>query len=131
MSWIDRILEERLSQAAADGELDAHPALKGKPIGDLHHQREQGWWAKQFVERELSHDRRQVAEHAAAAARAGFWRAVSVEELRGLVASANAAIVEANINLVPSDRLARFELADIEARWSRLRAGSAPVRRGS
>ncbi len=131
MSWIDRILEERLSQAAADGELDAHPALKGKPIGDLHHQREQGWWAKQFVERELSHDRRQIAEHAAAAARTGFWRAESVDELRGLVASANAAIVEANINLVPKDRLARFDLADVEARWARVRSGSNPHRRGS
>ncbi len=131
VSWIDRILEERLAQAAAEGELDAHPALKGKPIGDLHHQREQGWWAKQFVERELSHDRRQIAEHAAAAARAGFWRAESLDELRGLVASANAAIVEANINLVSNDRLERFDVADIESRWTALRSTAPPPRRGS
>lgn len=131
VSWIDRILEERLARAAAEGELDAHPALKGKPIGDLHHQREQGWWAKQFVERELSHDRRQIAEHTAAAARAGFWRADSVDELRGLVASANAAIAEANINLVATDRLAPFDLADIETRWVQLRSTAPPPRRGS
>ncbi len=121
------MLEERLAQAAADGELDPHPALKGRPIADLHHQREQGWWAKQFVERELSHDRRAVAERAAAAARAGFWRAESAEELRALVRAANAAIVRANVNLVPTDRLAKFDPADVEERWSRLRrAGTEP-----
>ena len=124
------MLEERLSRAIADGELDVHPALKGKPIADLHHQREQGWWAKQFVERELSHDRAQVARTAAAAARTQFWRAESVEQLRGRVASANAAIVRANINLVAADRLERFDPADIEDRWRRLRADAAPARSG-
>lgn len=121
MSWIDRMLEERLAQAAADGELDPHPALKGRPIADLHHQREQGWWAKQFVERELSHDRRVAAEQRAAAARAGFWRAESVDDLRALVRAANADIVRANVNLVPTDRLGTFDHADVEARWRGLR----------
>ena len=121
MSWIDRVLEERLAQAAAGGELDPHPALKGRPIADLDHQREQGWWAKQFVERELSHDRRVVAERRAAAARAGFWRAESVEDLRARVRTANADIVRANVNLVPTDRLPTFDRADVEDRWRRLR----------
>lgn len=117
------MLEERLSQAARDGELDAHPALKGKPLADLDQPREQGWWAKRFVERELSHDRRQAAEEAAAAARARFWRAETADELRARVRNANAAIVRANVNLIEADRLATFEVADIEARWRRLRAG--------
>lgn len=117
MSWIDRLLEERLSQAARDGELDAHPALKGKPLADLDRQREQGWWAKQFVERELSHDRRIDAIDAAAAARARFWRAESVDELHRLVTEANAAIARANVNLIASDQIAPFDTADIESRW--------------
>ena len=125
------MLEERLAQAAADGEFDAHPALTGKPIADLHHQREPGWWAKQFVERELSHDRAVVARAAAASSRAAFWRADSVDEVRGLVASANAAIARANLNLVPTDRLDPFDSADVEARWRRLRGARSPQRRGS
>ncbi len=120
VSWIDRILEERLSQAAASGELDAHPKLKGKPIADLDRQREQGWWARSFVERELSHDRRQVAEQAAAVARAGFWRARGVVELRERIDAANAAIARANVNLVATDQLAPFDPVDIESRWRAL-----------
>jgi multidrug efflux pump subunit AcrA (membrane-fusion protein) len=119
MSWIERAVEERLARAAADGDLDA-PTLQGQPL-DLDTQRPQGWWAERFVERELSHDRRQVAESAAAAARAGFWRAATVDELRERVAAANAAIERANVNLIAGDRLAPFDPADIERRWRRLR----------
>ena len=71
MSWIERSVEERLAKAAESGELRA-PTLEGKPIDDLDRQRDQGWWADRFVERELSHDRRERAEAAAAAARVGF-----------------------------------------------------------
>jgi hypothetical protein len=122
VSWIDRVLEERLARAAADGELDAHPALKGKPIGDLHHHREQGWWAKRFVERELSRERRQAALAASAAARAGFWRASSATELCERVRSANAAIAEANLHLVDADRLEPFDVDDVIARSRGLRS---------
>ena len=52
------MVEERLANAAASGELDVSPQLKGKPIADLDLTRNQGWWADQFVKRELSHDRR-------------------------------------------------------------------------
>lgn len=114
------MLEERLAKAAADGELDT-PHLRGTALPDLDRPREQGWWANRFVERELSHDRRKVAEKVAAAARAGFWRAETVEELREAVAAANAAIVRANVNLIETDRLAPFDVGDIEQRWIRLR----------
>ncbi len=114
------MLEERLSQAAADGELDAGP-LHGKPFDDLDRPRPQGWWAEQFVRRELSHDRAKVAATAVAEARAAFWRAESVEELRELVGSANAEIVRVNVNLVEGDRLPLFDLGDVVARWRRLR----------
>lgn len=123
MSWIERSVEERLARAAEDGELDAAP-LHGKPLPDLDRHREQGWWAAQLVERELSHDRRVVAETAAAAARAGFWRCGSVDDLRDSVRDANAAIATANVNLIETDRLAAFDVADIEARWRRLRSTS-------
>ena len=123
MSWIERSVEERLAKAAAAGELDA-PTLAGRPLADLDRPREQGWWANRFVQRELSHDRRRVAEAAASEARVGFWRAATVDDLRGRVRDANAAIVRANINLVETDRLEPFDHADIEARWRRLRMSS-------
>jgi hypothetical protein len=121
VSWIERMLEERLSRAAASGELDT-PHLAGKPLPDLDNPRSQGWWAEQFVQRELSHDRRTVAEQAAAEARAGFWRAASLDDLRDQVANANRAIATANVNLVEADRLELFEWPDIVARWRAMRA---------
>lgn len=120
MSWIERSIEERLANAAAGGELDT-PELKGKQL-DLDTPRGQGWWADQFTRRELSHDRRRAAEAAAGAARVGFWRADSVDDLRHRVRDANRAIVRANINLIETDRLATFDPADIEARWRRLQS---------
>jgi Domain of unknown function (DUF1992) len=120
VSWIERVIEERLAQAAASGELDT-PHLKGKPLPDLDRPREQGWWADQFVRREMSHDRRRVAEAASAEARAGFWRAGSVDELRELVSAANVAIAKANLNLIASDHLPLFDWPDVRDRWTTLR----------
>jgi hypothetical protein len=119
VSYIDRIVEEQLSQAARNGDLSA-PHLEGKPFADLDRQREQGWWAKAFVERELSHDRREVAREAAALAQAGFWRASSSDEVRRRVAEANVAVTRANVNLVPGDRLPLFDTDDVIDRWRRL-----------
>jgi hypothetical protein len=120
MSWIERALEERLAQAAADGELAA-PSLEGKPLADLHWERPQGWWAQQFVQRELSHDRRAAAAAAAATARAGFWRCADVAAVRDAVQVANDAIARANVNLIDADRLSPFDGDDIVERWHRLR----------
>jgi hypothetical protein len=119
VSWIERAVEERLAQAARGGELSV-PHLEGKPIADLDRQRGQGWWADQFVQRELSHDRAEQARAAASAARAQFWRAESVEQLTELVAAANQHITTANLNLVAADQLPRFDIADIERRWREL-----------
>jgi hypothetical protein len=121
VSWIERMLEERLAKAAAEGELDA-PHLAGKPLPDIDTQRGQGWWAEQFVRREHSHDRRQAAEGSAAEARAGFWKAASIEELRGLVDAANQAIAAVNINLVPGDQLELFDWNDVANKWRTIRS---------
>ena len=120
MSWIERSVEERLAKAAAAGELDT-PHLAGKPLPDLDRPRSQGWWADRFVQRELSHDRRRVAEAAAATARAGFWRAATLGELRERVGDANVAIARANVNLVDGDRLELFDWDHISDRWQALR----------
>jgi hypothetical protein len=104
MSWIERVIEERLARAAASGELDT-PHLKGRPLPDLDRPREPGWWA----------------DAAAAEARAGFWRAPTADELRDLVRSANAAIAKANLNLVMSDHLPLFDWSDVRDRWEQLR----------
>ncbi len=119
MSWIGRSVEEVLANAAEAGRLDT-PELKGRQL-DLDRPRDQGWWADQFTRRELSHDRRRVAEAAAEQARVGFWRASTIDDLRGRVSDANHAIVRANINLVEGDRLELFDSNDIEDRWRRLR----------
>lgn len=118
MSWIERSVEEVLANAAAAGKLDT-PELRGRPL-DLDAPRGEGWWADQFARRELSHDRRTAAEGAAEQARIGFWRAATLDDLRGQVAAANDAIEHANINLVETDRLRSFDVADIEDRWIRL-----------
>lgn len=118
------MVEERLANAAASGELDGGP-LTGKPLPDIDERRRDGWWAEQFVKRELSHDRRVVALEARAAARAGFWTAASVAELDALVADANAAIAHANINLTDDDQIAPFDPADILRRWT-VTAGVRP-----
>lgn len=118
---LSRAAEERLAQAAANGELDAPDRLKGKPIADLDRPRPPGWWADQFVARERSHDRRATAEKEAAVARAGFWRCDDLDALRTSVAMANAAIDHANLNLIEADRLDRFDVDDIVERWRRLR----------
>lgn len=113
-------MEERLAHAAANGELDA-PTLKGKPIPDLDRRRPDGWWADQFVARERSHDRREEAQRAVNSARAGFWRCDGLDDLRAAVDSANEFIDAANVNLIASDRLPRFEHDDVIARWHRVR----------
>ena len=120
MSWVSRAVEERLAQAAANGELDA-TTLKGKPIADLDRPRPAGWWADQFVARERSHDRRAEAERNAARARTGFWRCTDPDAVRSAVHAANAAIGAANATLIESDRLAPFDADDIVERWRRLR----------
>lgn len=114
------MLEERLSQAAENGELDAGP-LHGRPFDDLDRPRRPGWWAEQFVRRELSHDRAKVAATAVATAKVGFWQAGSAAEVRELVRAANVGIARANVNLVDGDRLPLFDTDDIVERWRRLR----------
>ncbi|MEL6894123.1 MAG: hypothetical protein AAFP84_21210 [Actinomycetota bacterium] len=121
MSWIERVVEEQLAKAAADGELVAEP-LKGKPIPGIDDQRPDGWWANSFVRRERSHDRRIEASERLAATRATFWRADSERELRALVDAANADVDATNVNLVATDQLGRFDVDDIVDRWRRLRA---------
>ncbi len=120
MTWVSRAVEERLAQAAANGELDTPDRLKGKPIADLDRPRPAGWWADQFVARERSHDRRASAEKEAAVARARFWRFDDIDVLRTSVAAANEAIDHANLNLIETDRLQRFDVDDIVDRWRRL-----------
>jgi len=49
------------------------------------------------------------------------WRCDDLGTLRADVAAANVAIDTADLNLVESDRLARFDADDIAERWHRLR----------
>jgi hypothetical protein len=49
------LVERQIREAIERGELDT-PTLAGKPIEDLDVQRQPGWWAGQYVERELARD---------------------------------------------------------------------------
>ena len=121
MSWVSRMVEQRLANAAASGELDGGP-LTGKPLPGIDEQRADGWWAEQFVKRELSHDRRKNALAAAARARVEFWKATSTTELADRVAGANQAIAHANINMVAGDRIELFDLDEVRRRWVALQS---------
>lgn len=121
MSWVSRMVEQRLANAAAAGELDGGP-LKGKPLPGIDDQRPDGWWAEQFVKRELSHDRRKEALAAAARARVEFWKATSSSELADRVAGANQAIAHANTNMVDADQIELFDIGEIRRMWATLRS---------
>ena len=51
MSLIDRIVEQRIADAIASGEL-TQGAYHGKPLPDIDTPRQPGWWAEHFVARE-------------------------------------------------------------------------------
>jgi hypothetical protein len=123
VSWIERAVEQQLAEAAANGDLDIAEPLKGKPIPGIDQHQPLGAWADRFVRRELSHDRRQVAEAAAMEARVEFWKASTESALREKVAEANRAIGAANVNLVAADHLDFFDPDHIVGRWRAIRSG--------
>ena len=61
VSWVERLVEQRIAEAIERGELDPGP-LRGKPIPDLDQHRPDGWWAEQFVIRERRRLAREDAE---------------------------------------------------------------------
>ena len=52
---MEGLVERQIREAIERGEFDT-PALAGKPIPDLDVQREPGWWAGKYVERELARE---------------------------------------------------------------------------
>ena len=52
MTLIDAIVERRIADAIASGELAPGGAYHGKPLPDIDTPRQPGWWAEQFVARE-------------------------------------------------------------------------------
>jgi hypothetical protein len=50
---VESIFERHIREAVERGEFET-PALAGKPIDDLDVERQPGWWAEKYVERELA-----------------------------------------------------------------------------
>ena len=119
MSWIDRVVEQRIAEAIERGELDT-PNLRGASL-DLDQQRNDGWWAEQLVRKERSRVRREDSLEERAARQAAFWRAPSMSDVLHLVAEANKWIGSVNQLLLPADALELFDPHDTLATWKRLR----------
>lgn len=136
MSYIDLIVERQIAEAIARGEMDGGP-LQGKPLADVNEMRQPGWWAEQLVRRERSRvvHEDNAAEYAAWQRR--FWRGDHAADVSRMVADANLWIDSVNGRMLAEDAFARFDDADILARWRLVRrapassaAGEAPpVRR--
>jgi hypothetical protein len=119
VSWIDRIVEQRIAEAIARGDLDT-PDLRGASL-DLDRQRDDGWWAEQLVRKERSRALREDSLPELAARRAALWRAPTEERLLELVADTNTWIGSINQQLQPADALDRIDRNDARATWKRLR----------
>jgi hypothetical protein len=120
VSWIDRIVEQRIAEAIARGELDT-PELSGASL-DLDQQRTDGWWAEQLVRKERSRVLHEDSLPELATRRAAFWRAPTEQRLLELVADANAWIAGVNKQLQPTDALDRVDPTEAVASWRRLRS---------
>lgn len=53
MSFLDLIVEQRITEAIERGELQPG-SYHGKPLPDIDQQRQPGWWAEQFAAREIA-----------------------------------------------------------------------------
>jgi hypothetical protein len=119
VSWIDRIVEQRIAEAIARGELDT-PELRGASL-DLDRQRNDGWWAEQLVRKERSRILREDSLPELATRRAAFWRAPTVPAMLELVADANKWIVGVNQRLLPADAMELFDPHEAVETWKTLR----------
>ena len=120
VSWIDRIVEQRIAEAIERGELDT-PNLRGASL-DLDQQRSDGWWAEQLVRKERSRALREDSLPERGTRQTAFWRAPTLPELLHFVAEANKWIVGVNQQLLPADALELFDPRDAVETWKRLRA---------
>ena len=118
MSWIDRVVEQKVAEAIARDEL-VSPAMHGKAL-DLDTQRSDGWWADQFVKRERSRIMRDDSLVQRATYPVRFWKAATVAELTDIVAEANRWIVSVNSRLVAADALELFDPRDVVDTWRTL-----------
>lgn len=119
-SYLDLLVEQQIAQAMARGEFDDLPGA-GRPIADLDRQRQPGWFAENLVRRERSRVLHGDTTDELARRRAAFWRATSIDELRGLVLEANKLIASTNPRLEPDDRLELVDLRSTAATWRSVR----------
>ena len=119
VGFIDRLVESRIAEAIERGELDPGP-LKGKPIADIDHPRQEGWWAEQFVRRERSRLAREDALDEIRSWKLRFQRAGTIGELRLAIEDANRWIGRQNDRLVADDALPLFEFGAVEDAWRSL-----------
>ena len=120
MSYFERLVDEQIRQAMARGEFDDLPGA-GKPLADLDHQRQPGWFAEQLVRRERSRVLHEETLAALAERRVAFWRAPTLDALRELVISANRELAAVNPRLEPGDRIDLVDLREVVATWRAMR----------
>ncbi|MDH3301870.1 MAG: DUF1992 domain-containing protein [Acidimicrobiia bacterium] len=122
MGIFESIAERRIRQARKAGFFDNLQGA-GKPIPDLDWERPPGWWAARLVKQERSMMRAEDLDGEIRAARPGFWRAGSEDELLAQVDELNKRVDEYNHTTTwePRDRQDRDQIVD---QWRRLRSPS-------
>lgn len=114
MSFIDLLVEQKITEAIERGELDPGP-LKGKPLPDIDRQRRGGWWAEEFVKRERSRVVREAAEDELTRWRHRFRNAPDEASLAALLDEAAAWAAATNRRMRDDDALVPFDAEAVNA----------------
>jgi hypothetical protein len=111
-------VEHQIEHAKRAGFFDDLPG-KGKPIADLHEERDPGWWGKEYLRRERALERLRDLQKEIAKAKAASWRGNDHEALRAELRGFNERLVAVNHEVDVADRA---ELIDVEAELALWRA---------
>lgn len=116
---IDAITDRRVEQAREEGLFD-NLALTGKPIPDIDHQRQPGWWANQFVTKERNKVKAMQLEEQLRSAMPALWRLKTEAEVRTQVGELNEQIAAYN-KVTTLQQRARLDVVETLATWRHLK----------
>ena len=95
MELFESIADRRILEARAAGLFDDLPGA-GKPLPDLHQERESGWWAGRAIALERDKVRYEDLADRIRVETAQLWRLDSEDDLRGRVDALNRLLADYN-----------------------------------